>query len=288
MPVITLNHNKSCIVFNTRNKEVIEINDFEQQIKEQKHQEDLQRLRGFRPIDDTFMRGMFKDNLPLAQLVLRIVTGKKDLILTEFKTQADMVRVTGSRSICLDVYGTDSSGAKYDLEVQRADHGANPYRARYHSSVLDIENLHKGQDFTELPNTYIIFIIEKDFYGEKAPVYTIQNMNLITGEPFNDGTYILYVNGEYRGNDELGRLMHDFNCTRADDMTFDLMAEKTRYLKENPEGAKYMCKVMEDLRDDVLLETIRNLMKNLKITAEQAMLAMGLSDSDRKKYIKML
>ena len=49
-----------------------------------------------------------------------------------------------------------------------------------------------------------------------------------------------------------------------------------------------MCKVMEDLRDDVLLETIRNLMKNLKITAEQAMLAMGLSDSDRKKYIKML
>ena len=74
---------------------------------------------------------------------------------------------------------------------------------------------------------------------------------------------------------------------RADDIAFDLIAEKTRYLKENP-GVKYMCKVMEDLRDDVLLETIRNLMKNLKITAEQAMLAMGLSDSDRKKYIKML
>ena len=40
---------------------------------------------------------------------------------------------------------------------------------------------------------------------------------------------ILYVNGEYRGDSEIGKLMHDFNCTQADDMTFPLMAEKTRY-----------------------------------------------------------
>ena len=38
----------------------------EAQKRERHHQEDLQRLRGFRPIDDTFMRGMFKDNIPLA------------------------------------------------------------------------------------------------------------------------------------------------------------------------------------------------------------------------------
>ena len=40
-----------------------------------------------------------------------------------------------------------------------------------------------------------------------------------------------------------GKLMHDFNCTEADDMNFDLMAERTRYLKENPEGVNEMCKV---------------------------------------------
>lgn len=40
----------------------------EAQKRERHHQEDLQRLRGFRPIDDTFMRGMFKDNIPLAEL----------------------------------------------------------------------------------------------------------------------------------------------------------------------------------------------------------------------------
>ena len=33
--------------------------------KEKRHREDLERLRGFRPIDDTSMRGLFKNNIPL-------------------------------------------------------------------------------------------------------------------------------------------------------------------------------------------------------------------------------
>lgn len=220
--------------------------------KEREHQEDLQRLRGFRPIDDDFMRGMFRKNIPLAQMVLRIITGKDDLVITQCETQADMKRVTGARSICLDAYGIDESGHRYDIEVQRADHGADPHRARYHSSVMDVENLDAGQDFSELPDTYTIFITERDFYQKGAPVYWIQNMNLTTGETFHDGAHILYVNGEYRGDDPLGMLMHDFNCTEADDMHFALMAERTKYLKENPEGVSIMCKAMEEMRNEAL------------------------------------
>lgn len=64
---------------------------------------------------------------------------------------------------------------------------------------------------------------------------------------------VLYVNGEYRDDSDIGKLMHDFNCTsaddmNADDMNFEILAEKTRYLKENPKGVSEMCKVMEDLR----------------------------------------
>ena len=216
--------------------------------KEKRHQEDLDRLRSFRPMDDTFMRGLFKENLPLAELVLRIITGKPDLILTKCETQADMKRVTGARSICLDAYATDSAGKKYDIEVQRADNGADPHRARYHSSVMDVENLDEKQDYKELPDTYVIFITENDYYKAGEPVYTIQNMNLTLNRPFNDGAHILYVNGEYRDDSEIGRLMHDFNCTSADEMNFELLAERTRYLKENPKGVSEMCKVMEDLR----------------------------------------
>ena len=260
--------------------------------KEKRHQEDLDRLRSFRPMDDTFMRGLFKENLPLAELVLRIITGKPDLILTKCETQADMKRVTGARSICLDAYATDSAGKKYDIEVQRADNGADPHRARYHSSVMDVENLDEKQDYKELPDTYIIFITENDYYKAGEPVYTIQNMNLTLNRPFNDGAHILYVNGEYRDDSEIGRLMHDFNCTSADEMNFELLAERTRYLKENPKGVSEMCKVMEDLRDESYAEgraeghaegreeqaqmTAKNLYEQ-GLTIEQIVRAIGFS-----------
>lgn len=198
-----------------------------ERMKERDRQADLQRLRGLRPMDDDFMRCLFKDDIPLVELVLRIIIGKKDLVITEFQTQKDMKRLAGARSICLDAYGSDSNGKKYDMEIQRADKGAGPYRARYHSSVMDIENLDAGQEFDELPDTYTIFITEKDFYGKGEALYPIERMNLVTGEMFNDGEHILYVNGEYRGDSELGKLMHDFNCTDADDMNYKLLADKT-------------------------------------------------------------
>lgn len=217
---------------------------------EYKRQQDLERLRRLRPIDDDFMRCLFKDNIPLAQLVLRILTGKPDLVITECQTQKDMKRLAGARSICLDAYGTDSTGKKYDLEIQRADKGADPHRARYHSSVMDVENLNAGQDFNELPDTYTIFIIEKDFFGKGEPAYPVERMNLLVGKPFEDGEHILYVNGEYRGESDIGKLMHDFSCTNAGDMSFELIAERTRYLKENPKGVSEMCQVIEDMRKE--------------------------------------
>ena len=85
-----------------------------------------------------------------------------------------MNRVTGARSICLDVYGKDTSGKRFDLEVQKENSGAHPKRTRYHSSVLDIENLDVKQDFDELPETYIIFITENDVYQGGYPFYLFE------------------------------------------------------------------------------------------------------------------
>lgn len=253
----------------------------------EQQQKDLQRLEQLRPIDDDFMRCLFKDNIPLAELVLRIITGKQDLMITACETQKDMKRLAGARSVCLDAYGVDSDRKKYDLEIQRADKGAEPHRARYHSSVLDIENLHSGQAFKELPDTYTIFITEEDFFGMGKPVYPIERINLAAGTFFEDGEHILYVNGKYEGESDIGRLMHDFNCTRADDMNYELMAERTRYLKENPKGVSEMCKVMEDMRNETLKEsainTARRMLADGILALEKIAEYAGLSVDEVKK-----
>ena len=251
----------------------------ELQRKERERQEDLQRLRGLRPIDDDFMRCLFRDNIPLTQHVLRILTGKKDLNITNVKTQADMKRLVGARSICLDAYGTDDEGKKYDMEIQRSDRGAGKHRARYHSSAMDVDNLDAGQDFSELPDTYTIFITENDIFAKGLPCYAIERMNMATGELFNDGEHILYINGSYRGDDEIGKLMHDFSCSDPDDMINKELADRTRYFKETEEGVEAVCKVMEDMRNEAKkeehintsLKDIKTVMRKLSNTAEAAM-----------------
>lgn len=72
------------------------------------------------------------------------------------------------------VLATDSTGRKYDIEVQRADKGAGRKRARYNSSMLDVNTLHKNTDFDELPETYVIFITENDVLGRGLPVYCVE------------------------------------------------------------------------------------------------------------------
>ena len=203
-----------------------------------------------------------------------------------------MKRLVGARSICLDVYGIDSNKKQYDLEVQRADRGARPKRARYHSSAMDIEVLNANQTFEDLPETYTIFVTENDVFEKGAPAYPIERMNISTGMPFDDGEHILYINGQYNGDDDLGRLMHDFRCSDPDDMLNAELASRTRYFKEDPEGVKYMCKAMEDMRnetrDNTILENIRNLMKTLQLSAQQAVDALMIPADEQSKYLSKL
>ena len=267
-----------------------------QQMKERERQEDLAKLRGLRPIDDDFMRCIFRDNIPLAQMVLRIVTGISDLEIIRLETQKDMKRLVGARSICLDAYGCDSSGRKYDLEIQRADHGAGKRRARYHASSMDVENLDAGQDFDELPDTYTIFITEHDVFGKGKALHPVERVDMATGELFNDGEHILYVNGEYRDDSEIGKLMHDFSCWDPDEMSFPLMKEAAKYYKENPEGVEFMCKAFEETRNAGIaqgreqerIDSIRNIMDSMNISADQAMTALKIPPEDQAKYLAKL
>ena len=185
----------------------------------------------------------------------QITSIRNDLTIIKAETQVDMKRLVGARSICLDAYCKDDAAKKYDVEIQRSDKGAGVHRARYHSSAMDVENLDAGQDFDELPDTYTIFITENDVYKKGMPFYPIERINMATGDAFNDGEHILYVNGAYRGEDEIGRLMHDFSCSDPDDMYNKDLADKTRYFKETEEGVETVCKVMEDMRNETSIRT---------------------------------
>ena len=82
-----------------------------------------------------------------------------------------------SKSIRLDVYVHDESGHVYDIEMQctNGDEGELPKRTRYYQGMIDMDELKKGQYYTELKESFIIFICTFDPFGENLPMYTFRH-----------------------------------------------------------------------------------------------------------------
>ena len=233
-----------------------------------KHLDDLERLKNFRLFDDDFMTKCFEGDKACVELVLSILLDKQDLKVNEVHTQVFMANLL-NRSVRLDVLATDSKGVKYNIEIQRSDKGAGQRRARYNSSMIDASQLLKGSDFDDLPETYVIFITEKDILGKGLPLYRVERTILDTGEVFNDGAHILYVNGAYHSNTPVGKLMHDFSCTEPADMNYKVLSSRVRFFKENKEGVAIMCQAIEEMRIEERREVARRMLTTGKLSIEE-------------------
>ena len=123
-----------------------------------------------------------------------------------------------------------------NLEIQRDKYRAKPIRAKNHEALLISYSTKLQQNDEKQVKTMVIFLIEEDYYGLGEPIYHIERIVKETGEPFADGSMILYVNGEYEGQDALGSLMKDFKQSDYRLIENKILKEKVRMLKETKEG----------------------------------------------------
>lgn len=142
----------------------------------------------------------------------------------------------------------------------------------------------------------MIFITENDVLKAGLPIYHVERTVQETGTVFNDQAHIVYVNSQIKNETALGKLMHDFFCTNSKDMYYPVLANRVWYFKENEKGVATMCRAMEQMRDETaaeqniktLLVSVKNLMKNMNLSPEQAMNAMGISEADRQALLQLL
>lgn len=214
-----------------------------------KKQKLIARIQEFTLMDDDFMTRFFENDKECTQFVLQTILNNKKLTVIDAIAQKVVKNLEG-RSVRLDVYAKDNKGKPYDIEIQRADKGAGAKRARYNSALMDADITTPGEDAKNLPESYVIFITEKDIFGKGLPLYHIERTVKECNIPFNDENHIIYVNGKYEGNDPIGDLMHDFHCKKADDMKNKILADRVRYLKEDEKGVKHMCRIMEDFEKE--------------------------------------
>ena len=139
----------------------------------------------------------------------------------------------------------------YNVEIQRADEGANPKRARFNASLIDSREVAKGTAYQDFPEIWVIFITEKDLLGGGLPIYHVdRTITELNHKNFDDATHIAYANGAYRGSDALGLLMQDFFCSDPAKMHYPELARRVDYFKHENKGVKAMCEIMKQLQDE--------------------------------------
>jgi hypothetical protein len=248
--------------------------------------------------DDDFMSLVFDRNIEATEFLLNTIFEREDLKVIEVIGQREYKNpVVGGRCITIDIYAVDSEGKIYDIEVQRADSGAIPQRARFHSAMVDTRMLKEKQKFKEIEDSYIIFITQNDVLGEGFPLYHVERVVTENNKFFEDGSHIIYVNGAYKNDDTpIGKLVHDFGCVRSADMYCDTLKKQVHYFKETEGGREIVCQIVEEFADeraevkriDTLSDSVKNLMDTMKWSADQAMRALKIPMDDQAVILKRL
>jgi hypothetical protein len=246
--------------------------------------------------DDTLMSKVFDKNIPATELLLRIILEQEDIQVKEVTSQEALMNPhTDGRNLKLDIVATDSTGRYFNVEVQRSNDGAHFRRARFHSSMLDARMLKEKQKFKELMDSYVIFITEKDIVGEGLATYHVDRIIRETQKPFEDGAHIIYVNGAYQGEDAIGRLMKDMQCTNGEEMYYEELAKGINHFKKRG-GRAEMCEIIEAYArgevekekkkaEEEKAEMIKGLMKNTGLTPEKAMDMLDIPQDHREKLM---
>ena len=246
--------------------------------------------------DDELMSRVFDKNIEAAELVLRIIFGRDIRIISVDGQDKLKNHEVGGRNITLDVHAIDVNGEEINIEVQSNPEGAHIRRARYHSSMIDSRMLKEGQTFRELKDSYVIFIYKHDKFKKGLPLYHVDRYIKETDEVFADGSHIIYVNGNYKGNDAIGQLISDFHQTNPENMHYDALAQGVKHFKEVEGGHEQMSEIVEEYARKYAKEyaekekiiSIQNLMKNMKLTLEQALNVLEIQGDERAVITKQL
>ena len=217
----------------------------------------LEKLQKMCLFDGLFFRKAFDNNIPAAEKLLRTIMENDKIKVISSKTEYSITGLA-SHSVQLDLLAVDQNNRFFNVEVQTDGSGAPPQRARYYSGAVDTGHFAKGKDYHNLFDTYIIFITKEDVLGDGLPIYHINRTVKETQKSFNDGSNIIYVNGELANNQTaLGRLVHDFSCLYSKDIYDETLKKCVKHYKETEEGIQTMCTVMEELRNEGMQQGIQ-------------------------------
>ena len=131
------------------------------------------------PLSDDFMFGEVMRQPEVCQLFLECLLEKEIARIEYISKQEDLSDDVSGHGIRLDVYLNDAAGTHYDIEMQKTSSQGLERRIRYYQGGIDRRCLGKGLDYTDLPESYVIFVCDFDYYHAGLARY--ERMSCING-----------------------------------------------------------------------------------------------------------
>ncbi|MGI5092404.1 Rpn family recombination-promoting nuclease/putative transposase [Treponema socranskii] len=183
---------------------------------------------------DDFMFGTVMKNKAICKGVIERLLHIKVGKIEYPSLQKTIAPFYESKGIRLDVYVSDSERV-FDIEIQTSIPPSLPKRTRYYQSLMDVDNLLRGQSYADLKESYVIFICTQDPFGKGLPVYEFRNICTADGTLFLDdkSVKVFYNVGAYGKEDEpeLSALL-EYLCKRRATSGFtqriDALVEKAK------------------------------------------------------------
>ena len=185
---------------------------------------------------DDFMFSQVMSDPDICKELLEILLHIKIERLEFQEPQKSFKLTSESRGIRLDVYVKDSNRV-FDIELQTTNERNLELRTRYYQGVMDISELEKGEFFSNMKESYIIFICMFDPFGADMPIYTVkqtfeENEKLI----FDDKTHKIFYNVnafEKLSNDVETKAFLEYLCKHQSTTKFTQSLETAVYRNRN-------------------------------------------------------
>ncbi len=164
------------------------------------------------------------------------------------------------KGVRLDVYAKDENNTHYNVEMQTIKKSALGKRARYYHSHIDMELLLSGNDYSKLPNAYVIFVCDFDPFEKGKYCYTFKNICMEDKTlSMHDGTKSIFLNTRGKNKSEVPEEMIAFlNFVKADleESTKDFHDDFVKQLQNSVQKVKASRRMEENFM--ILREMLRD------------------------------
>lgn len=201
-------------------------------------------------LSNDFIFAKVMSNKDYCKELIEIILGVKISKLVYEENQKAISLSSDGKSVRFDVY-TETDDKVFDIEMQVAEKLNLPKRTRYYQGMMDLNLIKLGEDYSELKESYIIFICLFDLFNAELPVYTFQNrcdenQKLLLG----DEACKIFINTtayEKCENENLKALLNYLQTHKPTDLFTKSLDETVEVVKQNKEWRmEYMTLLMRD------------------------------------------